>query len=160
QTSFKRKEVLGLSISWAATRRNERGVKRSPRSRGIATESQRDQLPRAYDFPVLAFPSRPIGAKLIPRFRCDSGDLLSPFRICIKPCPYANLRHTFHERSYTFKSGIIREATVAETVQAKAPETKFQPYVPAEEIRPEFTARAIIFGGLFGILFGAVTVYV
>ena len=39
-------------------------------------------------------------------------------------------------------------------------EVKFQPYVSAEENRPEFTARAIIFGGLFGILFGAVTVYV
>jgi putative OPT family oligopeptide transporter len=49
---------------------------------------------------------------------------------------------------------------VAETVPAKAEEPKFQPYVPAEEIRPEFTFRAIFFGGLFGILFGAVTVYV
>jgi putative OPT family oligopeptide transporter len=49
---------------------------------------------------------------------------------------------------------------MAETVQAKAPETKFQPYVPAEEVRPEFTARAVILGGIFGLLFGAVTVYV
>ncbi len=49
---------------------------------------------------------------------------------------------------------------MAETVPAKVEEPKFQPYVPAEEIRPEFTFRAIFFGGLFGILFGAVTVYV
>ncbi len=49
---------------------------------------------------------------------------------------------------------------MAETVQAKVEEPKFQPYVPAEEVRPEFTPRAILFGGLFGILFGAVTVYV
>jgi putative OPT family oligopeptide transporter len=49
---------------------------------------------------------------------------------------------------------------MAEPVQVKAPETKFQPYVPAEEIRPEFTARAVILGGIFGLLFGAVTVYV
>jgi putative OPT family oligopeptide transporter len=49
---------------------------------------------------------------------------------------------------------------VAESVQAKIEEPKFQPYVPATEVRPEFTARAIIFGGLFGVLFGAVTVYV
>jgi putative OPT family oligopeptide transporter len=49
---------------------------------------------------------------------------------------------------------------VAESVHAKVEETKFQPYVPAEEVRPEFTFRAILFGGLFGILFGAVTVYV
>jgi len=49
---------------------------------------------------------------------------------------------------------------VAESVSAKVEEPKFQPYVPAEEVRPEFTFRAIFFGGLFGILFGAVTVYV
>jgi putative OPT family oligopeptide transporter len=50
---------------------------------------------------------------------------------------------------------------VAQTVEAKAVEAKqFQPYVAPGEIRPEFTLRAILFGGLFGILFGAVTVYV
>lgn len=50
---------------------------------------------------------------------------------------------------------------MAQTVQARTEEAKqFQPYVPAEQVRPEFTARAIIFGGLFGVLFGAVTVYV
>lgn len=50
---------------------------------------------------------------------------------------------------------------MAETVSAKVvEEPKFQPYVPAEEVRPEFTPRAVIFGGLFGVLFGAVTVYV
>ena len=49
---------------------------------------------------------------------------------------------------------------MAETREAINLETKFQPYVPADEIRPEFTLRAIFFGGLFGILFGAVTVYV
>jgi putative OPT family oligopeptide transporter len=48
---------------------------------------------------------------------------------------------------------------VAETV-SNVEEPKFQPYVPADETRPEFTFRAIFFGGLFGILFGAVTVYV
>ena len=36
----------------------------------------------------------------------------------------------------------------------------FQPYVPASESRPELTARAIILGCIFGLLFGAVTVYV
>lgn len=49
---------------------------------------------------------------------------------------------------------------MAETVEAKAAETKFQPYVPAEEIRPELTVRAILLGGFFGLVFGAVTVYV
>jgi putative OPT family oligopeptide transporter len=36
----------------------------------------------------------------------------------------------------------------------------FQPFVPSSESRPELTARALILGALFGILFGAVTVYV
>jgi putative OPT family oligopeptide transporter len=36
----------------------------------------------------------------------------------------------------------------------------FQPFVPASENRPEFTFRAILLGCIFGIIFGAVTVYV
>ena len=36
----------------------------------------------------------------------------------------------------------------------------FKPFVPATETRPELTARALILGGIFGVLFGAVTVYV
>ena len=35
----------------------------------------------------------------------------------------------------------------------------FQPYVPAEKIIPEFSVKAVIIGAFFGILFGAVTVY-
>jgi putative OPT family oligopeptide transporter len=36
----------------------------------------------------------------------------------------------------------------------------FQPFVPASETRPEFTLRALLLGGVFAVLFGAVTVYV
>ncbi len=36
----------------------------------------------------------------------------------------------------------------------------FQPFVPAGESRPELTVRAILLGCIFGLLFGAVTVYV
>jgi putative OPT family oligopeptide transporter len=49
---------------------------------------------------------------------------------------------------------------VPESVPTKVEESKFQPYVPAEEVRPEFTVRAIILGCIFGLIFGAVTVYV
>jgi putative OPT family oligopeptide transporter len=38
--------------------------------------------------------------------------------------------------------------------------TNFQPFVPASDTRPEFTIRALLLGGVFAILFGAVTVYV
>ena len=37
---------------------------------------------------------------------------------------------------------------------------EFQPFVPPGETRPEFTFRALILGSIFGIVFGAVTVYV
>jgi putative OPT family oligopeptide transporter len=37
---------------------------------------------------------------------------------------------------------------------------EFQPFVPASENPPEFTFRAILLGSFFGIIFGAVTVYV
>ncbi len=36
----------------------------------------------------------------------------------------------------------------------------FQPFVPPGETRPELTARALLLGSFFGLLFGAVTVYV
>jgi putative OPT family oligopeptide transporter len=42
---------------------------------------------------------------------------------------------------------------------ADTPETTFKPYIPASQSPPEFTAKAIILGALFGLLFGASTVY-
>jgi putative OPT family oligopeptide transporter len=39
------------------------------------------------------------------------------------------------------------------------PAAEFKPYVSADQAPPEFTPKAIILGALFGILFGAVTVY-
>jgi putative OPT family oligopeptide transporter len=54
----------------------------------------------------------------------------------------------------------ILEDSVATIAETKAPEPTFQPYVPAGSILKEFTPRAVLLGALFGILFGAVTVYV
>ena len=50
--------------------------------------------------------------------------------------------------------------TLGTQVETQAAEPKFQPYVKPEETRPELTVRALILGGVFGLLFGAVTVYV
>src|SRR5579863_2800114 len=36
---------------------------------------------------------------------------------------------------------------------------KFEPFVPADQEIPEFTVRAVVLGALFGIVFGAATVY-
>ncbi|HUS07339.1 MAG TPA: oligopeptide transporter, OPT family, partial [Bryobacteraceae bacterium] len=49
---------------------------------------------------------------------------------------------------------------MAEITEIRPVESTFQPYVSADESRAEFTPRAVIVGALFGILFGAVTVYV
>jgi putative OPT family oligopeptide transporter len=40
-----------------------------------------------------------------------------------------------------------------------ASRTTFQPYVPASQSPAEFTAKAILLGALFGLIFGASTVY-
>jgi putative OPT family oligopeptide transporter len=39
------------------------------------------------------------------------------------------------------------------------PAADFKPFVPASQEIPEFTPKAVIFGAIFGILFGASTVY-
>jgi putative OPT family oligopeptide transporter len=49
---------------------------------------------------------------------------------------------------------------LATTTEPKTPETAFQPYVPPNAKLAEFTPRALLLGSIFGILFGAVTVYV
>ncbi len=45
-------------------------------------------------------------------------------------------------------------------VPAQAPAGAFRPFVAPAEHRPELTARALLLGSFFGLLFGAVTVYV
>jgi putative OPT family oligopeptide transporter len=42
---------------------------------------------------------------------------------------------------------------------AEETQKKFDPFVPASEVIPEFTVKAIILGVIFGIIFGAATVY-
>jgi putative OPT family oligopeptide transporter len=42
---------------------------------------------------------------------------------------------------------------------ASSPAAAFQPYVPATQSPAEFTARAIVLGAIFGLIFGASTVY-
>src|SRR3954465_6339620 len=36
---------------------------------------------------------------------------------------------------------------------------EFKPYVPASQSPPEFTVKAVVLGAIFGIIFGAATVY-
>ena len=49
---------------------------------------------------------------------------------------------------------------MATSTEPKVPATQFEPYVPPATKLKEFTPRALILGSFFGILFGAVTVYV
>src|ERR1700741_4920290 len=41
-----------------------------------------------------------------------------------------------------------------------APAGEFHPYVPGSQNLTEFSLRAVLLGGIFGLLFGAITVYV
>src|SRR5262245_10530394 len=43
--------------------------------------------------------------------------------------------------------------------EVKTAEKKFKPYVSDAQVLPEFTLKAIILGAIFGIIFGAATVY-
>jgi putative OPT family oligopeptide transporter len=49
---------------------------------------------------------------------------------------------------------------VAEIKEMRPVESTFQPYISPNQNLAEFTPRAVLLGGFFGILFGAVTVYV
>ncbi len=46
---------------------------------------------------------------------------------------------------------------MAQTTEAQ--DKKFQPYVPASTVMPEFTLKAVLLGSVFGLIFGAATVY-
>ena len=41
----------------------------------------------------------------------------------------------------------------------KAPATEFKPYISAKDFIPEFTLKAVILGSIFGVIFGASSVY-
>ena len=43
--------------------------------------------------------------------------------------------------------------------QTSTPAVEHKPYIPADKEIPEFTPKAVIFGALFGVIFGASTVY-
>lgn len=64
---------------------------------------------------------------------------------------------TLADTAFVLRDHIMAKPNVRVTTHAPA---AFQPFVPANESRPEFTFRAVLIGALFGILFGAVTVYV
>ena len=50
-------------------------------------------------------------------------------------------------------------ASTATSPSRPTGQTAFQPYVPPEKTLPEFTPKAIVLGVIFGLIFGASTVY-
>src|SRR5271170_3771708 len=56
--------------------------------------------------------------------------------------------------------GVARMAKAEKKWSSTAPADEFHPYIAANENIAEFTLRAVVLGSLFGLLFGAVTVYV
>ena len=53
----------------------------------------------------------------------------------------------------------MAQKATAKTAPAGPPRATFQPYVPATKSLPEFSAKAIVLGAIFGLIFGASTVY-
>jgi putative OPT family oligopeptide transporter len=51
------------------------------------------------------------------------------------------------------------KASASGSSGAPAPEKSFEPYIGADQRIAEFTIKSILFGAVFGILFGAATVY-
>jgi putative OPT family oligopeptide transporter len=49
--------------------------------------------------------------------------------------------------------------TIAPKAAEAGPQAPFQPYVPASQSMAEFTLKAILLGSVFGLIFGASTVY-
>jgi putative OPT family oligopeptide transporter len=59
----------------------------------------------------------------------------------------------------TYHSGAEAGASPTEGVAMAEQEKRFQPFVPDATVMAEFTPRAIILGAIFGVIFGAATVY-
>src|SRR6266705_349773 len=70
-------------------------------------------------------------------------------------CPY-----TETGRRLSRQFGEAEEMVSTRAWSSTAPPGEFRTYVPSEESLTEFSLRAVILGALFGLLFGAVSVYV
>jgi putative OPT family oligopeptide transporter len=101
--------------------------------------------------------------------------ILAPFVIFSLSHPCGNALHStlYSSPGATFLTNPANPKDLAQSIPpAHAPTAapavshkatmavKFRPYLRDEDTRPEFTFRAILLGCIFGILFGAVTVYV
>src|SRR5215475_10196434 len=73
----------------------------------------------------------------------------------ISPISPISLISPIHDEVTTNLVGGINMAEA----EVKTVEKKFKPYVPDEQVVPEFSLKAIILGAIFGIIFGAATVY-
>ena len=54
---------------------------------------------------------------------------------------------------------MAEQSTAGKGWSSTAPPGEFKPFIAPEQSLPEFTIKAVLFGALFGIFFGAVTVY-
>ena len=71
-----------------------------------------------------------------------------------------NLWHYLRHMAHTAKPSKSAKSAKITRRRARRPRrSAFQPYVPATQSPAEFTAKAVILGVLFGLVFGASTVY-
>src|SRR5712672_2543058 len=86
---------------------------------------------------------------------------------CCAPKLYPRQSKMVHNPRAGLARPAAREACVSKPSatsdrpwSSTAPPGEFRPYIPPEQTLAEFTIRAVVLGALFGLLFGAVTVYV
>jgi uncharacterized oligopeptide transporter (OPT) family protein len=72
-----------------------------------------------------------------------------------QPCPHPHLSLP----PFTVTLPLQGNSSILEAIRARISAPRFSAFF-ASENRPEFTFRAILLGSIFGIIFGAVTVYV
>src|SRR5262249_4386156 len=94
-------------------------------------------------------PARPVGMKRLGRVHCPGARVSGTE-------PPAPLRGRRASRAPTPPRVPDLEANMAEVL---APVAEHKPYVPDEARVAEFTPKAIAVGALFGLIFGASTVY-
>src|SRR5947209_15273659 len=71
--------------------------------------------------------------------------------------PYTTL---FRSREVCVSTPPVTPPVARKAWSSTAPPGEFRTYISADETLKEFTVRAVVLGALFGLLFGAVTVYV
>src|SRR5712675_1412610 len=115
----------------------------------------------------IPFPATPLFSHLYKTPECHPHRSQISTARCCAPKLYPRQSKMVHNPRAGLARPAAREACVSKPSatsdrpwSSTAPPGEFRPYIPPEQTLAEFTIRAVVLGALFGLLFGAVTVYV